>query len=522
MYQRIITLEKKIFRATAYERTDAVFRGSLLNDFMAFKKYFWPIIFGGPYIIDEPIGREALQLTLNRELLRIYTGEVKRKIIQCPPRLGKTWEVILFICWTMAKHPRSQFIYCSYAKEIATTFTAYMRDVMMLPEYESLFGVRIRKDKKAQDDFMNNFGGRVTAAGVLGRLTGMGAGIRYSMEFAGIAVIDDPSKPEDIFSDTKRNKTIKWHTMTFQSRLNDGIHTPVLLIAQSLHQADLPNQLANGLTGEKFDVTRIPNLDESLNPVCPRVYSKEFLLGLKKHAPYEFYSQHQQQPLPPGGSLYSKDDFILLKEEPKFLFGFMTVDTAETEKEFNDATVFSYWGVHKIKLYGQETESFGLHWILCHECRVIPADLEEEFRMFYSRCLTFEIKVGLVAIEKKNMGTYLCSYLKKMPGITVYPIERGSNSGSKSRRFIGAQPYIKKHLISLPYYGNHTPRCLEHMEGITPNMSHSHDDIADTCTDAIQLALTPGGIVNTMIFQSNVLTIPGYSPFHKVEPISWK
>jgi hypothetical protein len=40
---------------------------------------------------------------------------------------------------------------------------------------------------------------------------------------------------------------------------------------------------------------------------------------------------------------------------------------------------------------------------------------------------------------------------------------------------------------------------LEHMRKITTNMSHAHDDIADTAVDAITLGLIDKVIVNRII-----------------------
>ena len=42
----------------------------------------------------------------------------------------------------------------------------------------------------------------------------------------------------------------------------------------------------------------------------------------------------------------------MMEEEPNVLYSFITADTAETSKSYNDATVFSFWGIYEIESYG--------------------------------------------------------------------------------------------------------------------------------------------------------------------------
>ena len=92
-------------------------------------------------------------------------------------------------------------------------------------------------------------------------------------------------------------------------------------------------------------------------------------------------------------------------------------------------------------------------------------------------------------IEKKSTGVTLISVLKSMRGLKVREIERTRKSGSKAQRFIDIQPYIASKQVSLPSHGVHTDMCINHMKKITNNDSHAHDDIADTCSDAVRIAL---------------------------------
>jgi predicted phage terminase large subunit-like protein len=118
-----------------------------------------------------------------------------------------------------------------------------------------------------------------------------------------------------------------------------------------------------------------------------------------------------------------------------------------------------------------------------------PKDLEPTFMQFWSDCMRHKIKPQKAAIEKKSTGTFLLSVLQKLQGMSIIEIERTRESGSKTARFLEIQPYIASKQISLPSYGRHSQKCIEHMRKITANDTHRHDDRADTCYDAIKLGL---------------------------------
>ena len=121
--------------------------------------------------------------------------------------------------------------------------------------------------------------------------------------------------------------------------------------------------------------------------------------------------------------------------------------------------------------------------------RVEPKRLENEFLDFWQDCARHKCPPLTAFIEKKSTGVTLISILKGMRGLKVREIESTRKSGSKAQRFIDIQPYIASKQVSLPAHGAHTELCVNHMKKITNNDSHAHDDIADTCSDAVRIAL---------------------------------
>jgi predicted phage terminase large subunit-like protein len=463
----------------------AKLKGSLL----LFIQTFFPILTGREFIISHPIGRESHFITVCRALTRCTRLQALRLLINIPPGHAKSTIVTFWIAWCYTKWGDCNFLYISYAKTLAATHTDVVKRIMCLRQYKSVFNVHLRDDSQAKDSFTTVAGGNVAAFGAAGAITGHNAGLPGLDRFSGAVIIDDAHKPDEVHSDLIRESVITNFRETIQQRPR-GINVPIVFIGQRLHQLDLPAYFLSGEDGYTWESVILKSLDEQGNALYPEAFPKEMLEIRKVKDRYVFSAQHQQEPQPAGGGLYMRDDFALLDvDPPEYLVTFITADTAETTDPRNDASVFSFWGWYNIRINGEKTNTMGLHWIGCREMRVEPKDLEHEFLDFYSECARHHLPPRIAFIEKKSTGVTLISILKNMRGLKIREIDRTRKSGSKSQRFIDIQPYIAAKLVSLPTLGIHTEMCLTHMEGITNNDSHAHDDIADTCADAVRIAL---------------------------------
>lgn len=464
---------------------DVTIKAKLLGSLLLFTQTFYKLRTGREFEVSEPIGRESHHITICKSLTKVFRGEYQDTAIEVPPRYGKTELIIHFVAWALAHYADCNFIYISYAHALAKKQTQTIREIIMLPWYRKIFGVEVKQDSSAKDNFETTVGGSVYAAGAGGTITGRGAGIQNCMRFGGAAILDDMHKPAEATSDTIRQSVIDWDKNTLQSRFNSPL-TPKIFIGQRVHEDDLP---AHYHATGRYHTVIIPALDGAGNALNPKMHTRETLLRMKEETPYEFASQYQQDPQPAGGGIYKKEWYVLLDEEPEMLATFITVDTAETDKSYNDATVFSFWGIYKIKEAGVDVDLMGLHWINCLEIRVEPKDLEPEFRQFYASCLRHPVKPKLLGIEKKSTGATLLSLLGNFRGVQIVDIPRTKATGSKTARFLEAQPYVASKRISLMKYDNHTEKCITHMSKITANDTHAHDDIADTHYDAIKMGL---------------------------------
>lgn len=463
-------------------------RVKLLSDFFLFTRFFFKERTGRDFIVSRPASNKSHFIEIADEFTKVFTLKTNSLALNCPPGWSKTEMCKSFVCWSLAHYPDSRFLYISYSHDLAAAHTYSIRETISLPMYRRLFGVEIKRDSSAKDFFQTNSGGAVAAFGSTGAITGRDAGLPGLDRFSGAAILDDITKPDEVHSDIIRDKVKRNYEETILMRLRSS-NVPIILIGQRLHEDDIFGYLAQGNDGRDWKRVIIKALDDAGNARYPEVLPRSQLLIKREKQPYVFASQYQQDPIPAGGALFKEDYFPLLDSTPEILGTFVTADTAETEKEWNDKTVFSFWGLYKIKIKNVDVpDLFGLHWLDCREINIEPKDLEDEFLDFWASCMRYKIKPQLAIIEKKSTGVTLISVLKRVQGIKVLGIERTVKSGSKTQRFIDMQQYIANKQISLPLDAKHTKMCIDHMMHITANGTHRFDDIADTCYDAIRAA----------------------------------
>jgi predicted phage terminase large subunit-like protein len=468
----------------AKEEEAAKLRGSLLE----FCRFFFEYITGREFIVSRPIGRESVHITCCRTLTSIFRLDILRSIINIPPGCNKSTLVSLWVAWGWASYPDSNYLYISYSHELAAKHTAFIKSIVSSKMYRYLFDVEIDHESRAKDSFKTTAGGSIKAFGAQGAITGQDGGLPGLDRFSGAVIIDDAHKPYEAHSDTIRQGVINNYDETIRQRCR-GINVPIIYIGQRVHEADLTDYFVSGKDVDNWHTIILEQEDRAGNILYPEIITRETVEGLKEKSPYVWAAQHQQNPLPAGGGLFKPEWFVILDEEPKCHVTFITADTAETDKSWNDATVFSFWGMYEIEEMGRKTGDLGLHWIDCMEIRIEPKDLKEAFVDFYANCMLYPKPPLMAAIEKKSTGVTLVSVLQELRGMQIRAIERTVISGSKAQRFIDMQSFIASKLISFTRSAKHLDNCIKHMSKITANNTHRHDDIADTLSDAIHIAL---------------------------------
>lgn len=508
------------------EHEHAQLISDLQSSFFLFIRTFYPLLTGRPLIISQPMGRESHIITISRELVKCANLVSLKQIINVPPGHGKSTLLSFWIAWCLARYPDSRFLYISYAQTLAASHTDTVRRILMLREFRELFGVNLRADSKAKDYFQTTAGGAVGAFGSSGAITGRDAGLPGLDRFSGALILDDPHKPDEVFSDTMREKVIQNYRDTIQQRAR-GINVPFILIGQRLHEADLCDFLLRGEDGHTWDRTILKSIDEAGNALYPEAFPLTMLRIRQERDIYVFSSQHQQEPQPAGGAVFKKEWFIMLDREPEILMTFITADTAETNKSYNDATVFSFWGLYEVETMGRKTGQYALHWLGTWEIRIEPKDLETEFLSFYAECMLHPVKPLIALIEKKSTGVTLVSTLQNLRGLDVREVKRTKASGSKTARYLEMQPLIAAKLISFTAGARHAQACITHMTKITANDSHRHDDICDTAYDAVKACLIDKTLINANLNKTDYNQLAfslsqGHNKLNKIRQSAYK
>jgi len=164
-------------------------------------------------------------------------GRVCNLMISLPPRHGKSTLISKnFASYFLTHFPRENVILSSYTQSLASEFGGEVKDIIQAygPTW-SPYHVTIKSDSHAKNKFhiSQPYNGRMLSVGSRGGIVGFGAGL---------FIIDDPVKAEEVDSLTTQRKLEKWFYRTARTRLekrSNGLPPIMVLIAQRLHVNDL-------------------------------------------------------------------------------------------------------------------------------------------------------------------------------------------------------------------------------------------------------------------------------------------
>jgi predicted phage terminase large subunit-like protein len=272
-----------------------------------------------------------------RALVRVFKGECTRLIINVPPRYSKTEYLVNFMPWALGHWPDSEFIYTSYSATLAENNTAAAKGIVQSVEYQRIFpGVQLRADAQSKGDWRTTAGGIVYAAGSGGTITGFGAG-KMRPGFGGAILIDDPHKADEATSDVMRKNVIDWFQNTVESRKNDPERTPIILIMQRLHEADLAGFLLGGGNGETWEHLCLDAIQgertDNEAALWPAKHSLATLRQMERSSPYVFAGQYRQRPAPLAGGEFKPDAIGVIEALPAGTRFVRAWDLAGTESD---------------------------------------------------------------------------------------------------------------------------------------------------------------------------------------------
>jgi predicted phage terminase large subunit-like protein len=393
-------------------------------------------------------------VVIAKALEKVYNGKTKRLIINIPPRYGKTeLAVKCFIAWSLAKNPQSKFIHLSYSSDLALDNSSQTKQYIESDAFQSLWEMQLKQDAKGKQKWFNTDGGGVYATSSGGAITGFGAGVAESKEFAGCILMDDMLKPDDAGSDVKRSFINQRYNSTIRSRVNDR-DTPIILVAQRLHEEDLSGFLLNGGSGEEWEHLCLPALNE-LNE--PRWEDK-----------HNFAGQYMQTPSPEDGGEWRKEWFRIVDKSEiplQSLKWELIIDGAYTKDTKNDPSGFQ----------------IGAKWnndyvILSSIDKYL--EMPELLKFIPNHISSSGVDVKMTLVEPKASGKSLVQIIRQQTNINISEIKTIFVNSSKIENARACSHFIEGGRVILVKGAWNEP--FLHQIAVFPNGKHDeHIDL--TC-----------------------------------------
>ncbi len=481
-------MKKKIDRAkeTFKCSDEEALKYIVTADFVAFIEYFFYIKNGEKFYIPPAAKDRNHFWIITKELMDFYNQKSMLLNINIPPSFGKTTLMLYFIAWCFAREPSCRFLYTAYGTNFAATKSMIVRDILLLPEYIHLFGPRIKGAKVSKTDFTMEHNGSFIARGFEAGITGNHAGSLTSAGFRGCLIIDDSIKTSDARSDTIRAKVNETYYRVIFSR-GAGQMLPIVNISQRVADDDIVSVFKGEEPRRIWRHVVLPARWEDGSLLDPKRITHDQLDALLEHDPHTYWLQYMQQSLPEEYLLFCRKDFRSMQFEPSEVkFIFLTGDLAETDNTNNDASAFTAWAFCK-RRHANNLEVSYLLLLDCLEVWENFNDLLTTFYSFYGKIENVYGKIKTVHVEDKSLGNAFISMLRLQPGISVKPIKRKSNV-SKLDRIQAIQPYLKNGKVFMIQGNACNEKVIQHMCRITRAKSRVLDDIADTVSDAVDIA----------------------------------
>lgn len=406
----------------------------------------------------------------------------KNLMLNLPVGSGKSLLIELFISWCFARTPSAKFAYVSHSQLLIEKLSGETKEILSCPEWIKMFGHVLRKDERSKTSysFMGAGSRSGMTAGAMGSaLTGIDAGNPNTAEgeFGGALIIDDPMDVDDVFSAREKEKVIRSYTDKLDTRTRTP-DTPVILVMQRLAVDDLAAYILEN-ERENWDVVKVAALLEDGSSFYPERFPVSKLEQLRDKNPFLFSGQYQQNPIVPGGNLFKDYMFIQGAVPQRLDFTFITVDTAYKDKQENDFTVISIWGVKDGDLYLLEVVRERLQAVDI-EGRLVPIILRYASYGFMG---TF--------IEPKGHGMYLN---QKLPQLKIpMPSEEQIKEFFSDR----TQDKVQRASKIIPFLAGRTVTASERIPKplfdackaeLMSFPKAEHDDFVDTYIDAGKFA----------------------------------
>ena len=417
------------------------------------------------------------------KLERIASGELKRLIVNMPPRHSKSeFASYLMPSWFLGRNPKLKIIQATMNTELAVRFGRKVRDLIADPKYKEVFpDTDLKPDSQAAGRWETAAGGEYFAAGVGAAMTGRGADL---------LIIDDPHSEQDALSSTAYDNAYEWYTSGPRQRLQPG--GSIIIVQTRWSKKDITGRLLSAqskdIMSDQWEVVEFPAILPSGEPLWPEFWQKDELLKVKASLSVgKWNAQWQQNPTSEETAMVKREWWKEWEEDevPDLDYIIQSYDTAYSKKETADYSAITTWGVFRPYRDGEE------HLILLDakkgrwnfpELKTIARD---EFEYW---------EPELMLIEAKASGQPLADEMRQinLPVATFSPGRRRGGGGlDKTARMHIVSPIFESGKVWYPAGEKFADEVIEEVASF-PN--GDHDDFCDSMTMAL-MRFRQGGFI---------------------------
>src|SRR3954454_297796 len=353
-------------------------------------------------------------------LEQVRLGKIKRLIINLPPRSLKSIITSVSLpAFVLGHDPTKRIMVVSYGSDLAIKLANDCRIILSASWYRELFPeMRISAHKNTELEVVTTRNGFRLATSIDGTLTGRGGDV---------LIVDDPLKPIDALSNSKRERANNFFSHTLESRLDNKNTGAIIVVMQRLHQDDLTGSLLRQAR-EQWTVLSLPAIAEQEQAIQIGEHDYHVRrVGDLLHAEREpqavldalrarlgpdiFSAQYQQAPIPAGGVLVKRQWVQRYDHAPERQSSadiIQSWDTACKDGGQNDYSVCSTWFYRDHNYYLLHVLRGRFDYPSLNDLSISHAQLH---------------KPGTILIEDSGVGTALAKELQRagLPAIAVKP-----------------------------------------------------------------------------------------------------
>ena len=455
---------RRVFKQLQVLHAEKKIQNKAKKDFLSFVKCMWPDFVEGSH-----------HRHIADKFNKLATGEIKRLIINMPPRHTKSeFASYLLPSWMVGREPKLKIIQTTHNAELAVRFGRKSKNLIDSEDYQKIFKTTLQEDSKAAGRWETAQGGEYFAAGVGGAITGRGADL---------LIIDDPHSEQDAMSKTALESAYEWYTSGPRQRLQPG--GKIVLVMTRWSTKDLTGMLIANQKEAKADqwhVVEFPAIMDHGTPVWPEYWDKDELEKVKATLPVgKWNAQWMQQPTSEEGAIIKREWWQTYTKDyiPPLQHVIQSYDTAFMKKETSDYSAITTWGIF------HPTDDSGANLILLDAIKG-RYEFPELRRLALQQYKYWQPET--VIIEAKASGLPLTYELRKMdiPVMNFTP----SKGNDKHTRVNAVAPLFESGMIWAP----EQKFADEVIEECAAFPNGDHDDLVDSMTQAV-MRFRQGGLI---------------------------